>query len=187
MSSHLNLIGSIIIGGLLFLTINRFSASMTQNSQERLLDSITGKNIDAIARVIEFDFNRIGLGVPGTTQPIIRADSTRITFLSDINENGVVDTLRYILSDTSSANGTQNPIDKILYRVLNDESQNDAALGVTKFKLKYFTFMGYETSNLSQIRTIEISLTVESTIPYDNRYSRCLWQSRFSPPNLARY
>lgn len=187
MGSYLNLIGSIIIGGLLLLMINKYSSSLSQNSHEKTLDSITICNASVIAKLIEFDFNRMGLGVSNNTTALILADSNRISFLSDINENGTVDTVRYILSDLNSASATENPQDKILYRLIDNDPQQGAALGVTEFNLKYLDAIGNETTNLSQIKTFDITLTVESTIPYDNRYSKFFWQTRISPPNLLRY
>ena len=101
MTSHFNLIGSIIIGGLLFLAINRFHSSLNQNTQEKVLDSVTIQNSTSITKLIEFDFNRMGLRTSNSSNPIILADSNRISFLTDIDNNGAVDTLRYFLSDTS--------------------------------------------------------------------------------------
>lgn len=187
MSSHLNLIGSILIGGLVLLMLNRFNSSLNQTSQEKNLAVNTIGSAAAIIRLIEFDFNRMGLGVPSTT-PIIRlADSSRITFLSDIDANGNVDSIKYVLSIPDSARHTVNPRDRILYRLTNTQSQKDAALGVTRFRIRYFDVAGNITADASQIRTFEITLNVESIIPYENRYATFSWQTKISPPNLKRF
>lgn len=187
MTSHLNLIGSIIIGGLLFLMINRFNSSVNQNSQEQLLNSVTAENSTSITRLIEFDFNRMGLRVATTSNSVIQADSNRITFLSDIDDNGVVDTVRYFVSDTSLVTSTLNPNDRILYRLVNNQEQTDAAMGVTRFHIRYLDSLGYSTVDLSQIRTFVITIRVESTVPYDDKYSSFYWQTRISPPNMERF
>jgi hypothetical protein len=187
LNSHLNLIGSIIIGGLMFLAINRFNASVMQNSHEVTMDTNAGKNLTAISKLIQFDFNRIGLGVPVDITPILTADTSRTVFLTDIDRNGVVDTLSYILSDPSQAYGTENPRDRILYRRINSETLTDAALGVTRFRMRYYDSMGNETYDTSIMRRLDISLTVESTMNYDLKYSKFFWQASFSPPNLARF
>lgn len=186
MTSHLNLIGSIIIGGLLFLMINKFHSSLNQNSKEQVLSSITIENSTSITRLIEFDFNRMGLRVSTNTNSVIQADSNQITFLSDIDDNGVVDTLRYFTSDTSLTPSTDNPRDRILYRLVNNEDQTDAAMGVTRFHVRYLDWLGYDTTNVSQIRTFVITLRVESIAPYDDQYPSFYWQTRITPPNLAR-
>jgi len=187
MSSHLNLIGSIIIGGLVLLMMVRFNSSLSETSKEQTLNALTIENSAAIIRLIEFDFNRMGLRVAMNTNPIIQADSTRITFLSDIDSNGVVDTLRYFLSDTTAAGFTVNPRDRILYRLVNHQTQRDAALGVTHFRIRYLDSLGYTTTNIAQMRTFEIRLRLESIAPYDQRYSSFYWETRISPPNLDRF
>ncbi|MBN1350192.1 hypothetical protein JXJ21_12330 [candidate division KSB1 bacterium] len=187
MSSYLNLIGSFIIGGLLLLAINRFYSGMQRSSYEKLLDDITSQHTAEITELIEFDFNRMGLHVSHNTNALLVADSSRIFFLSDNNSNGAVDTVKYILSDVNAASSTENPRDRILYRLINNQTQQDVALGVTDFKIRYYDSMSYLSSNLSQIRTFDISLAVESTSAYDNHYSRCFWQTRITPPNLLRF
>lgn len=187
MSSHLNLIGSILIAGLVFLMINRFNSSFSQNSQEKVLDSITIQNASSIARLIDFDFNRMGLGVPQTTNIIRFADSSRITFLSDIDANGNIDSIKYILSIPDSANKTVNPRDRKLYRIMNTQPQKDAAFGVTRFRIRYYDALGNQVVDVRQMKTFEITLNVESVAPYNNRYSTFLWQTKISPPNLTRF
>lgn len=187
MSSHINLIGSILIGGLIFLMLNRFNSSINATSQEKALAANTIGNAAAIVRLIEFDFNRMGLGVASTVPVIRLADSSRITFLTDIDANGNVDSIKYVLSIPDSARRTANPRDRILYRIMNTQPQKDAALGVTRFRIRYFDSLGNITTDVSQMRTFEITLNVESVAPYDDRYASFSWQTKISPPNLKRF
>ena len=62
MGSYLKLVGTFIIGGLMLLTINRAIAFINQTSNESVLDSISNYNANGIIKLIEFDFNRMGLG-----------------------------------------------------------------------------------------------------------------------------
>lgn len=187
MGSYLNLIGSIIIGGMMLLIINNYNSSLSQTGFERTLDGITTYNASGIAKLIEYDFNRMGLRVPPTTTIIRRADSSRITFLSDIDNNGNIDSVRYILSVPDSASSTYNPRDRILYRLVNATPMRDATMGVTRFRIRYFDWDGHITTDPSQIRSFEITLNVESAVPYDTTYSTFYWQTKICPPNLARF
>lgn len=187
MGSYLNLIGSIIIGGLMLLIINNYSSSVSQTSHERTLDGITTYNATSIAKLIEFDFNRMGLRVPPTTTIIRRADSSRVTFLSDIDNNGNIDSVRYILSIPDSARSTYNPSDRILYRLVNNQPMQDVAMGVTRFRIRYFDWNGNITADVRLIRSLEITLQVQSIVPYDTRYSTFYWQTKICPPNLDRF
>jgi len=187
MGSHLNLIGSIIIGGMMLLIINNYNSSLSQTSHERTLDAITTYSASGIAKLIEYDFNRMGLRVPQATTVIRRADSSRITFLSDIDNNGNIDSLKYILSVPDSASSTYNPRDRLLYRIMNNEPMRDAALGVTRFRIRYFDWDGHTTTDVTQMRSFEITLRVESVVPYDTVYSAFYWQTKICPPNLRRF
>lgn len=186
MGSHLNLVGSIIIAGIIFLTINRFHSSMVETSQEKTMGSIASRNWSSLAKLIEFDFSRIGYGVSANLNPLLVADSTRIHFLSDINENGAIDTVKYELSDADAATKTENPNDKILYRLVNGQQAEEAPLGVTRFRMRYFDNRGNEITDLTQICTLEVMLEVETTSRFNERYSNYLWQTRISPPNLRK-
>jgi len=187
MGSYLNLIGSIIIGGIFLVMINNYNNSLSRTSHERTLDGITIYHASEISKLIEYDFNRMGLRVPSSQNIIRLADSSRITFLSDIDNNGNIDSVRYILSIPDSATGTENPRDRILYRIMNNESMRDATLGVTRFRIRYFDWDGDVTTSLNQIKSCEITLRVESVVPYDTVYSAFYWQTRISPPNLTRF
>ena len=92
-----------------------------------------------------------------------------------------------MLSDSTAAYYTENPRDKILYRLRNNQEKQDIALGVTQFKIRYFDSLGNETTDFSQIKSFEITLAVESTIASGDRYSNFYWQTRISPPNLTRF
>ena len=41
-----------------------------------------------------------------------------------------------------------------------------------------------QTANPADVKRIEVSLTVQSTIPYDNAYSEAAWEKKISPRNL---
>jgi hypothetical protein len=112
-------------------------------------------------------------------------DSNRIAFYADLGSDGTIDQIRYSLSDVSAASGTPNPNDRIFYRSVNGEPDVDAALGVTDFRLRYFDQDGNVTNDLQRIRTIEITLEIESTLPdQDGNYSRLFWREKITPPNL---
>lgn len=184
MGSHLNLIGSIVIAGIIFLTINRFHSSMIENSHEKTFGAITSQNWSSMAKLIEYDFNKMGFGVTSNINPLVLADTSRIHFLSDIDENGAVDTVKYILSNVTAAQATENPNDRILYRLVNNQLMREAPVGVTRFRLRYYDNRGNIETVLSDIRTIEITLEVECTTQFNDRYRNYFWQTRISPPNL---
>jgi hypothetical protein len=100
-----------------------------------------------------------------------------------------MDSIRYYLGPTSELLSTPNPRDRMLYRVLNNETPKTSNLGVTQFRLIYFDALGdtipppITTPGL--INSVEINLAVESVAAYDTSYSSAFWrQIRLVARNL---
>ena len=194
MSVMLDLIGSFIIGGTLLLAVLNLNATLVDSSYQNTLDLIVQQNLASLGKLIQYDFRKIGFGVSDPTTAILLADFTQITFQTDIDRDGEVDTLRYYISEPTEAGSTLNPEDRLLYRVVNSEPAEGDAWGVTEFKLRYLDANGSETGDLGSIRAIEVSLTLQGAYPYGkivvegvekDRYSQAAWETTFWPRSLA--
>lgn len=184
MDSNLQLIGSIVIGSIFLLGVMSFYGNVIDFSHEKTFELLTQETTASIMEIIEHDFRRIGSGLQFSTLAIL--DSSIITFLGDVDQDGVTDTVRYFTSDTSAANATPNPNDIILYRVVNGDTTLDTPVGITAITVSFLDELGTPISDLMGVRTLEISLTTESPYPYDKHYTRAFWQERITPINLFR-
>lgn len=183
MDSHLSLIGSIVIGSLLFLSIMSFEADLKDHSFKHMSDLNTQESVMKVIEILQWDFRQIGYGVSYDALAVY--DSNFIAYYADIGNDGVIDTVRYSISDTTEAYWTPNPNDKIFYRWSNSDPQLGDAVGVTDFRLKYFDKEGNQTLDLTRIKTIEITLEFESTHPSANgKYSGFFWREKVTPMNL---
>ena len=182
MDSLLSLVGSIIIGTLLLLSVLTYQLDLKRHSFMHTNNLIVQYNASGIIDVLEEDFKNIGSGVTGSAFSV--ADSNNMAYYLDLDANGITDSVRYFLGGTNTAAGTPNPRDRILYRIENGQPQIDAALGVTDFKLKYYDVNGNETTVLTDIKTIEVTLELESTLPYDEEFSTFYWRKKITPQSL---
>ena len=183
-ASHLKLLLSIFVAGFLMVSIREVHIQLSEKSYNKVTDSISTERAEEIIKLLQFDLNRIGLGVKGES-PFVEAKANRIVFKSDFDVDGIVETVSYYLSDTSAASSTQNPHDKILYRIVDDEPEIDVPMGVTQFELKYFNSPeGKETADLDEIRSIEVELVIQNTFTADEGYTSYTRRLRSSPPNL---
>jgi type II secretory pathway component PulJ len=193
-STLLDILGSTIAGGMLLMILFRLNDAAVQNSYNYTADLIVQQNLVEVITLLEYDFKKIGYckdwtKIPDPSKAIIYADSTDIKFLTDVDNNGVVDTMRYYVGQPSALTDTPNPRDRMLYRVVNNATPASANLGVTQFHLRYFDALQQELSlpisNFSQIQTIQLNITVESSYSYANDYSKVFWrQIRLSAKNL---
>lgn len=188
MSYWLDLIGSYIIGGTVILMIVGLNVYISNSAADNLYTNIAQSNITTTNEIIHNDFYKIGYKVPG--DKIVIADSNQIKFYSDIDNNGTIDSIYYYTGEISQLTSTQNPNDKLLYRVFNNSSALSSN-AVVDFKLIYFDSTGANisyTSLLNQsgrnnIRNIQVFIRVESPVPVDGVYQAAEWQEKIIARN----
>ncbi len=95
MNTILDIIGSFIIGGFLLLIALTMLDTNTKHFYANGDDLIVQQNLTAITRTLEFDLKKMGYGIPEWNNIVITADSTDLKFRSDINRNGVIDTVQW--------------------------------------------------------------------------------------------
>jgi type II secretory pathway component PulJ len=193
-STIIDIVGSVLIGGTLMLILWRLNNATSENTYNYSGELSLQQNLATVAMVIEYDFRKIGYcsdwnKIPDPTKAIVLADSNKIKFLTDVQSDGVVDTMYYYLGPTSELTQTENPRDRILYRLVNNETPKGANMGVTQFKMVYFNALGdtisFPITNPGEITSMEINVTVENTAGYDQKYSSAFWrQIRLVARNL---
>ncbi len=189
-----DLVGSVIIGGILLITLFKVNESATRNTYGFSGELIVQENLVTSVEVLEYDFRKIGycedpFAIPNTKRAILYADSTDITYLTDVDFDGIPDTMRYYLGPPSELTGTPNPDDRMLYQEING-NRAGVNLGITLFKIKYFGALGGELSlprsfPPTGIFSMQIDIRIENTSAYDENYRYAFWrQIRLASRNL---
>ncbi len=187
MATIVDIVGSLFISGVVMLAVIALNNGMTASAGRMTHDLVVQENTVELSRVTNYDFTKIGFGVSGDSA-IIAADSASITFLADIDDDGNEDSVQYYMGSTDELTSTPNPNDRMLYRVINGETPLSSNLGVTGFDLTYYDASGAETSVLRDIRTIRVSMDVESPYPYTDttfvKYAGQHWEAYIVPMNI---
>jgi len=193
-STILDILGSMIIGSILLSITLRLNDSATGKTYNNSAELSLQENMATVAQIIETDFRKIGYCAdwnkfPDPSKAVLYADESSIKYLTDIDSDTNMDSIRYYLGPTSELLSSPNPRDRMLYRVVNNETPKSANLGVTQFRLVYFDALGdtipppITTPGL--ITSVEINLAVESVAAYDTAYSSAFWrQIRLVARNL---
>jgi len=193
----LDLIGSVIIASFVILIGLRLNQTIAGNADATSANLNVQESMVDIVRSIEYDFRKIGYGVPETLTAIMDTTPTYIKFRSDIDNDGTLDEVEWYTGPALT--GLPNPNIKVLYRRVNGGTPVGAALGVTDFRLKYLNQDGGTAMSLGSIYIIEITLQVES--PYkvqdqiitdqsyqDMGYAVAFWrQTRLASRNIKRH
>jgi hypothetical protein len=196
-STILDILASVIIGGILLTIVLRLSDSAAEKTYNYSGELSLQQNLVTIAQIMESDFRKIGYSKdweswranPLYDKPIIEADSSSLKFYADINNDGVMDVIHYYLGPVSELASTPNPRDRFLYRVVNSEAPVGVNLGVTEFFMTYFDALGTPLTlpiiEPSLISSMEINIKVENVQAYDEKYSSAFWrQIRLAARNL---
>jgi len=189
-STLMDIIGSTFILGILILAVVAVNASVSDWTFGSTSTLNAQTNAVEVARLIEWDFLKIGYAVPDILPKISLADSTRLTFYADLDRKGKIDTVRYYTKNPVSRVGL-NPNTFVLYRLTNSEPEAGSNLGMTLFRLAYYDSLGNKLSmpvtTPARIRSIEAAFMVESIIPSmegDTTYPGAYWEKRIYPRNL---
>ena len=205
MGTILDLIGSMIFGGALIMIAIDANGAATETQEQYAGDMSVQEALTDVVTGVESEFRNMGFGVSDTSATIRSATISSITFLSSLDGTGAhVDTVRYWVGTPDELAGTQNELDRPLYRSQNGSPK--AIVGVvTTFSLKYIDFnkeimsTPVPASDLRNIQNIEITIEVQnpyaqyrdpSTVQSGERnalYSSSLWQqTRLASQNFKR-
>lgn len=205
-SSLIDILGSIVVGGLLFMILLKMNDTAIHNTYEYTGELTVQQNLVEVVQLIEYDFRKIGYCADMSQivpeRSILYADTSNIKFITDISTpghsfgDGTFDTLNYYVG---AVNQLKTPNKKVrkLYRVVNSETPRSANLGITEFKILYFDSQGDTLScpvtNPGEIQTMQINVKVENPYTKENLndtsstggYSGAFWrQIRMAARNL---
>lgn len=187
MNIILDLFGASVIGAmviLVMLNLNIYSSNIKFSSDSELR---LQQNAKTLADIVSYDLRKIGFRKSGT--PMITAQSKKVSFYADVDTNGVVDVVTYQLSDSLAVPSTTNPKDKILYRIVNNDTSKGPSLGLVDINFEYRNDKGITTANLDSIKYINAELWVESPDMVkdsrgNNRYLFTYWELTIKPRSI---
>lgn len=206
MNIILDIFGSVVIAGMLFMLIiklNLFSSqtSYTSDNELKLI-----QNTKTLAEIIDYDFRKIGYKYDNVAIEI--ADSNHLKFYADMQAPGIaghgtIDEVEYTVGDTTEVTGTINPKDIVLKRTIKIkggsspfESMAGPSLGLVRIKFTYLDasqkVISYTNANTypDSIKYIKTEMWVESSDPVadafadTSKYSVTYWEFTIYPRNI---
>lgn len=174
--------GSTIVAGMILLLIFKLNIYSFHSRYASDTELELQQNAKTLAEILSYDLRKIGYEYQGDA--IIKADSNRLSFYSDINDDGTTNIVTYFAGDTSEVSQTSNPKDIILYRVVDSDTGGGPSLGLTKVKFSYLDKSGYETADTSAIEYVRAELFLESREKIQDEYKFTYWEMTINPRNL---
>lgn len=188
MNILIDILGSSFIGGTLLLLILKLNVYGTNQRFASDSELQLQQNAKTQAEILNYDLRKIGYGCDSTAIKI--AEEEKLTFYADMDRDGVVDEVSYFVDKTSS-NGTTNPNDIVLCRVVNADTIKGPSLGLTRIRFSYLDSKGVATTLLWNIKYVKVELWVETTEPVESMFVKSehpypftYWEMTISPRNI---
>lgn len=182
MNVILDILGAVVIGALVMLLIVNLNAYSTETKYASDADLRLQQDAKTLAEIINDDLRKIGYKYHGTA--IAESDTQRISFHADIDNNGVMDKVTYFLGSKEEAGSTPNPNDRVLYRVVNNDTIGGPTLGLTNLRFSYLNDQGNKTSNADSICYVRAELWIETILPVGGEYPFTYWEMTINPRNI---
>lgn len=215
---NLGLVTSFIIGGMLMLSIIVMNINLSTSSADLTMTQINKQHVQTITDMLTYDIPKIGFAPngkvskynnPSTGSPyqlIEVADTNKIVFNSDIDNNGEIDKISWELT-TEKVYDSQPAKNQNVYKLVRKQNApsyseivTEITSGVTKFYINYYDKYGDEKtdkmttpvtgSSLEDIKQIDFTLVIQSeekikySVGSDGRYVTSAWEKRYTPRNL---
>jgi hypothetical protein len=193
MNTSLDNISSMIIGGLIVLTVLTLNANITTSAFERTRDLVSQEAAVNLTKLLEHDLYKLGYRTSGV--PLLRAESLAVKFAADLADDGTPDTILYRVGTADILAGTTNPRDIPLYRSINRGDSINVAPGLVRFFFSYIDTSGnvmrYDSLKSEAyrqvVRLITVRFTVEPSDPLDSLFIPVTVTKTVRPKNLGEW
>lgn len=184
MSSHLDIIGSVIIAGMIILNFAFFMGERTESQIESTNKITAQTDMSDVTSTLRFDLRKVGYGCDSNA--VLRADANCLIFRSDLENDGKIDTIGYYFGAANTLISEKG--ESLLYRIVNGQKQRGQDIGLTDFQFRFFTSSNFgaftETTSLADIKAIGVSLRLRSDMKAGGDYQYSTNEFIITPYNL---
>ncbi len=196
MAYLIDVLGSVIVSSFVILMLVGFNIQMSTFSYDMFSSTLTQGNAVVTGQILEYDLYKIGYRASG--QKISFADSTKVVYSTDLENNGSLDSVCYYIGTIENLSSTPNPIDRPLYRSQNGQSPIQIA-AISNLKdstnsiIPYFSYLdsaGVQIVNPNtvalrkNIRTIKVAMRLQAPEAIEGIYQGVDWERTIRPKNL---
>ncbi|MDZ7722111.1 MAG: hypothetical protein U5R06_04600 [candidate division KSB1 bacterium] len=178
----IDLIGSMIIGGLVMLMILGFTFWYMNTSRDMILDDSQREMVENIGEIIKTDINRMGFGVDSTTSKVLSVTSNSITFNADLDNIGYVNRVKYFVRNAKNSNP------HMVRQVTYQDKTREFSVPIKSFRIIAFDSLSNETTTAAAVQALSVEMHVAEAffqhVDYSKKAGSGYYYKYFVPGNL---
>ena len=176
-----DIIGSIVVRGMIIAIVIGLTVMLRDELFRRTSAATTYQTLSVVGSVIEKDLTSAGYNV--AVRPVfLKADSDDCKFMGDVDNNGIVDTVEFVLAREAGDTDPNSKI-RILTRTLGGTPLQITRAPVT-MKFEYYDSLSVSTTNLLKVNSISVLLSQWDSYQSDNPKAIVRKEIRVFPSNL---
>ncbi len=180
MSTFLDIIGSVIIAGMLLINFALFMDSKQESDIEANNKVMMQGDMRDVGTTMMHDLRKIGFGCD--TLEIIKSLPTVLAFRGDIDNDSKIDTVVwwYGIKSVAIVASAKN----ILFRVVNGSSKTGFDLPVNSFAFTYLDKDNLPTTTSADVQSIQVALDLREAMVIAGKNYQSKFSFNISPKNL---
>lgn len=151
--SNINLSGSFIIGGILLLALLAIQFRIQDINRSQIINEFTEASMGGMANILDYDFNKIGYRVSSNPK-ILTINSSSVSFLADLNNDGSVDSVKYFIR---VASGKQ-----YLVRRTTASVERESQIAINNFLIQGYDSLNNASFAVSGIKSIDVQVVIDN-------------------------
>ncbi len=175
---------------ILFASFSIIIMTAQRNSTTNTTESLSLANYYQFLQVERFalrtKLNNIGRNVFNPDGSILSATANKITYLTDTNNDSVVDTVT-IFTKNFPNNNFENQNLIAVYEKTNDSLYVWPFIGFTQVSFTYFDKNVSQTLKLNKIKFVGFTMEIQSKNKVNNKFIKLNAEERLQPKNIWKY
>ncbi|MDP2039389.1 MAG: hypothetical protein Q8L04_18580 [Ignavibacteria bacterium] len=167
---NIGLSGSFVVGGIVLLTLIYIHFRFDDINQAQVINEFTESSMTSLADVLDYDFNKVGYRVSSNPK-ICSINDSSIVYLSDLDNNGSVDSVKYFTQRSNSM--------KYLVRRTTISNVKESKVAINSFIVQGYDSLNNLTVTTSIIKSLDVQVVIDnnafrsdSTKNYGSYYRR---------------
>jgi hypothetical protein len=186
MSILTDIIGSLIVGGIVLLMVIGFRMNLCSTVENHIGNQGVQETLRSTTDLLEYDLRKIGYRVPKSVGAVKYIDDSTLVFYGDFDNSGAYDSIRYYYRSIKPQSAA-NPAVGSFYRVANNASPRVIDCGMTRFRIAWYDKDGnLKPAQPGDIRSLRVTLNLESDWPTDSSWTGSSWRRVYSGASWER-